>query len=59
MILIRRPQFRTCYNGVSFPKHLDFARKLGISVTICDSLRSSCDIDEPSDLAELLIHGYG
>jgi 2-phospho-L-lactate guanylyltransferase len=59
MILIRSPKFRTCYQGLSFPKHLAFAKKAGLKVTIFESFRAGCDIDEPDDLAEVLIHGCG
>jgi 2-phospho-L-lactate guanylyltransferase len=59
MILIRSPVFRTCYRGLSFTKHLEFAEKLGLKAGIFESYRAGCDIDEPSDLAEILIHGTG
>lgn len=56
MILIRDRRFRTCYQGLSFPKHLAFARKLGLDVSIFESFRAGCDIDEPDDLAEVMLH---
>jgi 2-phospho-L-lactate guanylyltransferase len=59
MILVRDPQFRTCYEGLSFPRHLDQARRLGIQAGIFYSYLAGCDIDEPADLAELLLHGRG
>jgi 2-phospho-L-lactate/phosphoenolpyruvate guanylyltransferase len=59
MILIRSPKFRTCYQGLSFPKHLAFARQTGLEVSIYESFRAGCDIDEPEDLAEVLLHGRG
>jgi len=59
MILVRHPQFRTCYEGVSFPRHLDQARRLGIQAGIFYSYLAGCDIDEPQDLAEVLLHGKG
>lgn len=59
MILIRSPNFRTCYQGLSFPKHLAFANELGLNATVFESFRAGCDIDEPEDLAEVLIHGRG
>jgi 2-phospho-L-lactate guanylyltransferase len=59
MILVRHPQFRTCYEGLSFPKHLDQARRLGLQAGIFYSLLAGCDIDEPQDLAEVLLHGKG
>ena len=59
MILIRSPRFRTCYQGLSYPKHMDFARKAGLHLAIYESFRAGCDIDQPEDLAEILLHGQG
>jgi 2-phospho-L-lactate guanylyltransferase len=59
MILIRRPEFRTCYRGISFTRHLNFAQRLGMQVGTYSSYRAGCDIDEPTDLTEVLIHGRG
>ncbi|MGD0951826.1 MAG: 2-phospho-L-lactate guanylyltransferase [Methanotrichaceae archaeon] len=59
MVLIRNPEFRTCYRGISFTKHLNFAQRLGLQVGTYSSYRAGCDIDEPTDLAEVLIHGRG
>lgn len=59
MILLRSPQFRTCYRGLSFPEHLLLAKKLGLNVAIFESYRAGCDIDQPEDLAEVLLHGRG
>ena len=59
MILIRSQKFRTCYHGLSFPKHLAFARQTDLEVSIYESFRAGCDIDEPEDLAEVLLHGRG
>jgi 2-phospho-L-lactate guanylyltransferase len=57
MILIRAPEFRTCYRGLSFPKHQDYARQAGLEVSVFESFRAGCDIDCPEDLAEVLLHG--
>jgi 2-phospho-L-lactate guanylyltransferase len=59
MILIRNPGFRTCYRGLSFPKHLAYARQSGLEVSVFESFRAGCDIDEAEDLAEVLLHGRG
>ena len=59
MILIRSPEFRTCYQGLSFPKHLDCARQAGLEVSVFESFRAGSDIDCPEDLAEVLLHGRG
>jgi 2-phospho-L-lactate guanylyltransferase len=59
MVLIRRPEFRTCYRGISFSRHLRFAQDLGMQVGIYSSYMVGCDIDEPTDLTEVLIHSRG
>ncbi len=59
MILIRSPEFRTCYQGLSFPKHLAFAKAAGLEVCVYESFRAGCDIDLPEDLAEVLLYGTG
>ena len=59
MILINSPVFRTCYRGLSFPKHLAFASGAGLEATVFESFRASSDIDQPEDLVELLLHGRG
>jgi 2-phospho-L-lactate guanylyltransferase len=61
MILIRACGFRTCYQGrgMSFPKHIEFARRAGLSATVYESFRAGCDIDVPEDLVEVLLHGRG
>jgi 2-phospho-L-lactate/phosphoenolpyruvate guanylyltransferase len=59
MILIRSPMFRTCYTGLSYPKHLAAASQAGLKASIYESFRAGCDIDEPDDLAEVLLHGCG
>lgn len=59
MILIRSPRFRTCYQGLSYPRHKDLARKMGLSLSVYESFRAGCDIDRPEDLAEILLHGKG
>jgi 2-phospho-L-lactate/phosphoenolpyruvate guanylyltransferase len=59
MILIRSPKFRTCYQGLSFPRHLEFARQEGLEVSIFESFRAGCDIDCPEDLVEVMLYGQG
>jgi 2-phospho-L-lactate/phosphoenolpyruvate guanylyltransferase len=59
MILIRSPAFRTCYQGLSFPRHLAFAEVAGLKATVFESFRAGCDIDEQEDLGEVLLHGRG
>jgi len=45
------------YYGASFLKHLEIAK--GLCIEVFDSFNLSTDIDEVSDLAEVLIHGKG
>jgi 2-phospho-L-lactate guanylyltransferase len=59
MILIRSPEFRTCYRGLSFPKHLACGQQAGLDVCVFESFRAGCDIDEPEDLTEVLLHSSG
>jgi 2-phospho-L-lactate guanylyltransferase len=59
MILIRSHEFRTCYRGLSFPRHLDYARQADLKAAVFESFRAGCDIDCPEDLAEVLLHGGG
>lgn len=55
----RHPEFRVDYHGASIRDHRHGARQVGASVTEVDSRRLATDIDEPSDLAEVLLHSDG
>ncbi len=59
MLLIRNGRFRVSYYYGSFFKHIEIAKRLGLSFEIFDSFYASVDIDEESDLLELLMHGRG
>lgn len=57
-IFIRHPlSFHVDYYGASFLKHLKIAS--GLHTEIFDSFNISTDIDEVSDLTEVLLHGKG
>lgn len=59
-LLLREPQrFRADFYGASFLKHMKIAADAGLSVEVIDSFRLHTDVDEESDLVELLIHGRG
>lgn len=58
-LVLRHPAFRVDYHGVSYLDHLRKARDVGATVGVVDSHRLATDVDEPADLAELLIHGDG
>lgn len=53
------PAFRVDYHGTSYLDHRRIAAAAGASVATVDSHRLATDIDEPADLAEVLIHGEG
>ena len=40
MILIRSQKFRTRYQGLSYPKHLAYARDLGLNAVTFESFRA-------------------
>ena len=58
-LVVRHPDFRVDYHGASYLDHLQVAREVGASVRELDSMRLAADVDEPADLAEVLIYGDG
>lgn len=58
-MVVRHPAFSVDYHGLSYRDHLQAARSAGATVRTVDSHRLATDIDEPADLAEVLIHGDG
>ncbi|EMA65026.1 2-phospho-L-lactate guanylyltransferase [Halorubrum kocurii] len=50
------PAFEVDYHGASYLDHRRIADEIGASVAVVDSHRLATDVDEPADLAELLIH---
>lgn len=58
-LVVRHPDVRVDYHGVSYHDHLAAARSVGGTVRTVDSHRLATDVDEPADLAEVLIHGDG
>ncbi|MFA9425535.1 2-phospho-L-lactate guanylyltransferase [Natronorubrum sp. A-ect3] len=56
-IAVSHPDFRVDYHGASYLDHCEIARDVGTHLETVDSFRLSTDIDEPEDLAEVLIHG--
>lgn len=58
-LVVRHPEFRVDYHGASFLDHLGVAREVGASVREVDSRRLAIDVDEPSDLTEVLLHTDG
>jgi len=58
-LVVREPAFRVDYHGASYCDHRRAAADLGAAVETVDSRRLATDVDEPADLAEVLIHGTG
>ncbi|WP_435333711.1 2-phospho-L-lactate guanylyltransferase [Haloarchaeobius sp. TZWWS8] len=58
-LVVREPDFRVDYHGASFLDHRDAAEALGVDCTVVDSHRLAVDVDEPSDLVEVLVHSDG
>ena len=58
-VLSRHPDFRVDYHGASFRDHVRATRALDASLRVVDSFRLAVDVDDPSDLREVLLHGEG
>jgi 2-phospho-L-lactate guanylyltransferase len=58
-LVVRHPDFAVDYHGCSYRDHRRVADDVGASVGVVDSMRLSTDVDEPEDLAEVLLHGEG
>ena len=60
VIFVKHPEnYNVEYYGFSYRRHRQSAEEPGLTVEIIDSMRMSTDVDEPSDLVELMIHGHG
>jgi 2-phospho-L-lactate guanylyltransferase len=57
--LVRDTTFRVDYHGGSYRKHREQVAGSGATLATVDSFRLALDIDEASDLAEVLLHGDG
>jgi len=58
-LVVRDSGFRVDYHGASYLDHRRTAADIGATVRTVDSRRLATDVDEPADLAEVLIHGTG
>lgn len=56
-LVSRTTDFTVDYHGNSYLDHRTAAREIGATLSEIDSYRIATDIDEPEDLAELLLHG--
>lgn len=58
-LVIRDRSFTVDFHGCSIADHRQIAEEAGLSVTSIDSYAFGVDIDEPDDLAEVLLHSDG
>jgi 2-phospho-L-lactate guanylyltransferase len=58
-LVVRQGGIAPDYHGRSYLDHLRAARAAGATVREIDSFRLATDVDEPADLAEVLVHGDG
>jgi len=58
-VLTRHPAFRVDYHDASVRDHRRIARRAGADLATVDSFRLAVDVDEPDDVAEVLLHGEG
>ena len=58
-LVVHHPEFYVDYHGASFRAHREIAAEIGAEVETVDSFRLAVDVDEPSDLAEVLLHADG
>jgi 2-phospho-L-lactate guanylyltransferase len=58
-LVARHPGFRVDYHGVSCRDHREAAAAVGATVRTVDSFRLALDVDDPTDLAEVLLHSDG
>ncbi|MFC3477400.1 2-phospho-L-lactate guanylyltransferase [Halobacterium litoreum] len=58
-VVARHSEFRVDYHGASFRDHVAAAESVGASVATVDSFRLAVDVDEPSDLVDVFVHGDG
>jgi 2-phospho-L-lactate guanylyltransferase len=58
-ILLRTGGFGVDFHGASIRDHRAAARQAGVEPATLDSFRLALDVDEPADLAEVLLHGEG
>ncbi len=58
-IVVRTGSFGVDFHGASIRDHRAAARDAGVEPATVDSFRLALDVDEPADLAEVLLHGEG
>ncbi|MFB6092075.1 MAG: 2-phospho-L-lactate guanylyltransferase [Haloquadratum sp.] len=58
-LAVRDPRFAVDFHGASYRDHRRIAAERGLTVGVVDSMRLATDVDEPADLAEVLLHNRG
>ncbi|KAB1187578.1 MULTISPECIES: 2-phospho-L-lactate guanylyltransferase [Haloferax] len=58
-LVVRTPSFTVDYHGASIADHRAIAADAGASFVEVDSMRLAVDVDEPTDLVEVLLHSQG
>jgi 2-phospho-L-lactate guanylyltransferase len=58
-LVVRSPTFHVDYHNFSYLDHRAIAKEYGLTVSEIDSFRLACDMDRPSDIVELFLHGTG
>ncbi len=58
-LVVRDGAFRADYHDASIQDHRKRARDIGVEPSVVDSFRLAVDVDEPEDLAEVLLHAEG
>lgn len=58
-LVVRDAAFRVDFHGASIRDHRRAAEALDLEPAMVDSFRLAMDVDEPGDLAEVLLHGDG
>lgn len=58
-LVIRHPAFRVDYHEGSYRDHCTAAKACNGTLSTVDSFRLAVDIDDPDDLAEVLLHSDG
>jgi 2-phospho-L-lactate guanylyltransferase len=55
-LVVRHPEFRVDYHGASVHDHREVARRVDADLGEVDSFRLATDVDEATDLVEVLLH---
>lgn len=59
VLVVRHDDFSTDYHGTSFTDHRTVADRIGAPFRVVDSFHLAVDVDAPSDLPEVVLHGRG